>query len=114
MFRYYSCIFKINSFKETTARAIILRKIGVPLSYTIETSNGSFFDYEKLSDVPYTQALWKGMGKNVAVALYEYVDLVLMSDRNRYEKVTAKKKDKHSSKKGHPKSSSKKSPSKAM
>lgn len=54
------------------------------------------------------------MGTNVAVALYEYVDLVLMSDRNRYEKVTAKKKDKHSSKKGHPKSSSKKSPSKAM
>ena len=54
------------------------------------------------------------MGTNVAVALFEYVDLVLMSDRNRYEKVTAKKKDKHSSKKGQHKSSSKKSPNKAV
>ena len=82
MFRYYSCIFKINSFKETTARAIILRRIGVPLSYTIETSNGSYFDYEKLADVPYTQALWKSMGGKVGEALFEYVDLVLSADRN--------------------------------
>ena len=94
MFRYYSCLFKINSFKETTARAIILRKIGVPLSYTIETSNGSFFDYEKLCDIPYTQQLWKIMGLKIGEALFEYVDLVLTADRNRYEKITSKKKDK--------------------
>lgn len=35
MFRYYSCIFKINEFKETTARAVLLRKMNIPLSYTI-------------------------------------------------------------------------------
>jgi hypothetical protein len=94
MFRYYSCLFKINSFKETTARAIILRKIGVPLSYTIETSNGSFFDYEKLADVPYTQQLWKSMGLKIGQALFEYIDLVLTADRNRLEKFYSKKKDK--------------------
>ena len=35
MFRYYSCIFKISDFKVTTARAILLRRLNVPLSYTI-------------------------------------------------------------------------------
>lgn len=44
-FRYYSCIFKINEQKESTARAVLLRRLGIPLSYTIETSNGFFFDY---------------------------------------------------------------------
>jgi hypothetical protein len=59
MFRYYSCIFKINEFKETTARAVLLRRLAIPLSYTIETSNGSYFDYELLKDVPYTLPLWR-------------------------------------------------------
>jgi hypothetical protein len=44
MFRYYSCNFKINELKETTARAVMLRRLNVPLSYTIETSNGCYFD----------------------------------------------------------------------
>jgi hypothetical protein len=34
--------------------------------------------------VPYTQALWKSMGGKVGEALFEYVDLVLSADRNRY------------------------------
>lgn len=44
MFRYYSCSFKINELKETTARAVMLRRLNIPLSYTIETSNGCYFD----------------------------------------------------------------------
>lgn len=35
MFRYYSCIFKVSEFKETTARAVVLRKLGIPFTYTI-------------------------------------------------------------------------------
>lgn len=112
MFRYYSCIFKINSFKETTARAIVLRRIGVPLSYTVETSNGSFFDYEKLCDVPYTQALWAEMGGKVGAALQEYAELVLATDRNRYEKAQAKRRDRVKGKKAASKPS-KRSPQKA-
>jgi hypothetical protein len=54
MFRYYSCSFKINELKETTARAVMLRRLNIPLSYTIETSNGCYFDYELLKDVAYT------------------------------------------------------------
>lgn len=94
MFRYYSCIFKINEFKNTTARAILLRRLGIPLCYTIETSNGAFFDYEKLKDTPFTMQLWMEMGRKIGEALYEYVDLLLTADRNRFEKKMAKRKDK--------------------
>lgn len=34
------------------------------------------------------------MGLKIGEALFEYVDLVLTADRNRYEKFTSKKKDK--------------------
>jgi len=44
--------------------------------------------------VPYTLALWREMGSKVGVALFEYIDLILSSDRNRIEKQRAKKKDK--------------------
>ena len=70
MFRYYSCIFKISEVKATTARAIMLRKLNVPLSYTIETSNGSYFDYTQLTDVPYTAQKWTQMGQAIAQALH--------------------------------------------
>jgi len=35
MFRYYSCSFKVSECKATTARAILLKKLNIPLSYTI-------------------------------------------------------------------------------
>ena len=84
MFRYYSCIFKISDFKVTTARAILLRRLNVPLSYTIETSNGSYFDYNTLKDIPYTPEKWLEMGKAVGEALKEYSDLLVSADRHRY------------------------------
>lgn len=58
MFRYYSCSFKISYFKEATARAVLLRKLMIPFSYTIEASNGSYYDKEKLKDIPFTQKTW--------------------------------------------------------
>lgn len=104
MFRYYSCIFKINEFKETTARAVLLRKMNIPLSYTIETSNGSYFDYEHLKDVPYTQQRWQVMGSKVGAALAEYLELILVADRNRIDKRSKRREGK--------KGGSKKSPQK--
>lgn len=99
MFRYYSCSFKINEFKETTARAVLLRKLYIPLSYTIETSNGSYFDYEKLKDVPYTEVLWKEMGWKTGMALFEYCELVVSAEKNRIDKIQNKKKAKEIMKK---------------
>lgn len=64
------------------------------MSYTIETSNGFFFDYQLLKDVPYTMEKWEEMGMKVGTALFQYVDLLLASDRHRWEKKQSKKKDK--------------------
>jgi hypothetical protein len=38
------------------------------------------------------------MGSKIGVALFEYIDLILSSDRNRIEKQRAKKKDKEKDK----------------
>ena len=52
---------------------MLLRKLNIPLAYTIEASNGFYFDYEKLKDIAYTDAKWKQMGEKVGHALYEYM-----------------------------------------
>ena len=40
----------------------MLRKLNIPLSYTIEASNGSYYDREKLKDVAFNEDLWIEMG----------------------------------------------------
>ena len=91
MFRYYSCSFKIAECKNTTARAVLLRKLNIALAYTIETSNGFYFDYEQLKDVPYTDSKWKEMGDKVGQAVYQYINLLVKSDILRQEKNKGKK-----------------------
>jgi hypothetical protein len=77
--------------KNTTARAVLLKKLNIPLAYTIETSNGFYFDYEKLKDVAYTDAKWKLMGWNVGQAVFHYMELVVKADLLRHEKHKGKK-----------------------
>lgn len=43
-FRYYSCIFRITNEKSTTSRAIFNKIIDIPYTYTMESSNGLYFD----------------------------------------------------------------------
>jgi hypothetical protein len=43
-FRYYSCIFRIASEKTSTGRAIFNRALDVPFTYTLESSNGFYYD----------------------------------------------------------------------
>ena len=98
MFRYYSCIFRISQSKQTTARAVVLKQLNIPLSFTIETSNGSYFDYELLKDVAYTLQKWKDMGNKIGNAMYEYFSLLLGVERNRLEKAKSKRKQKEKDK----------------
>ena len=79
MFRYYSCSFKISECKVTTARAVLLKKLMIPLSYTIEASNGSYYDHELLKDIPFTDSSWVKMGRDIGVALAEYGEMVIIS-----------------------------------
>lgn len=44
MFRFYSCIFKITPEKRNTARAILFNNYDIVNCFTIEASNGSFYE----------------------------------------------------------------------
>lgn len=62
MFRYYSCVFKIEEEKKTTARSIFQQMHNIPLSFTVEASNGSYYNTEILKDFPFTAKMWIDMG----------------------------------------------------
>lgn len=49
MFRYYSCIFRVNTMKRNTARGVFFKDFGIPNCFTIESSNGSFYGENKLT-----------------------------------------------------------------
>ncbi len=68
-----------------------MRKLNIPLAYTIEASNGFYFDYEILRDVAYTDVKWRQMGEKVGEALHEYMELVVKADVLRAEKQKARK-----------------------
>ena len=69
MFRYHSCIFKVSNCKISTARAILLRKINVPLTFTIEASNGFYHDREKLESRAFLLEDWVKMGEAIGRGL---------------------------------------------
>lgn len=71
MFRYYSCLFRIASFKKATARAIILRQ--VPHCYTIEASNSCFYSVEEKKNIDFGIQHWQEMGKQIGYAMFDYV-----------------------------------------
>lgn len=71
MFRFYSCIFKISMYKDTTARAIVNRTIPITNCYTIEASNGFYYDRDSHRELPFTQLAYEEMGMYVAKAIHE-------------------------------------------
>ena len=72
IFRYFGCTYTIPQCKATTARAVMLNEIGIPLVYTIETSVGMYYDYESHKDLCFTQAKWEEAGMNVCRAIRQY------------------------------------------
>lgn len=83
MFRYYSCSFKITDEKRNTARAIFLRNLYIPFSFTIEASNGSFYDHQALKDHPFNSHAWVMMGKHIGKALSQYCEIIISSEKNK-------------------------------
>ena len=84
MFRYYSCSFKISESKRKTARAVFLRKLMIPFSYTVEASISSHYNYESLKDVGFTTASWIEMGKIVGSTLANYTSIIVNTEKSRY------------------------------
>lgn len=71
MFRFYSCIFKISLCKDTTARAIVNRTVPVTNCYTVEASNGFYYDRDSHQELPFTAQMWEEMGVCIAKAILE-------------------------------------------
>lgn len=59
MFRFYSCIFRISSEKTTTARAILNRSVDVPFTFTLESSNGFYYDAVSRTEMPFNAKRWR-------------------------------------------------------
>lgn len=84
MFRYYSCMFRIATFKRATARAVLLKNI--PHCYTVEASNGSYYSPEDKKDIDFTPEIFQSMGQIIADSLKEYLDLLLAEEAMQAEK----------------------------
>lgn len=68
-FRYYSCSFRISDSKTATARAVLNRSLKVPYTYTMESSNSSYFDFATHTELPFRIEHWREMGAFLAIAL---------------------------------------------
>lgn len=76
MFRFYSCVFRIAESKKETARAVMLSKYRIPYVFTIESSNGCYYDSETKSKVDFNKSKWEEMGSLFGVSLTEYILMV--------------------------------------
>ncbi len=76
-FRYYSCSFSIAEYKKSTARAVMLNQMKIPYFYTIESSNGLYYDPIQLKTVQFNQFLWQKMGKSIGKAIADFNEMML-------------------------------------
>ena len=65
-------MFKVAASKVATARAILLREYGIPFTYTIQASNGCFYDQQSKKDVAFDTTKWLIAGSKIGQALFEY------------------------------------------
>ena len=76
-FRMKSCLFKVATFKRSTARAFMLAYI--PYCYTIESSVGLFRDAHQ-QDRPFVPRKWREVGARITEALGEVVAQMVESN----------------------------------
>lgn len=51
----------------------MLEQYKIPLAYTIESSNGSYYDSETKLTIDFTREKWMEMGHQAGVCLSEYI-----------------------------------------
>ena len=72
LFRFHSCIFRVTPSKEATARAVLVKELKIPFAYTLEASNGSYYDQTELKDVALGCDAWLGVGEKVGEAVFDH------------------------------------------
>ncbi|TNV86843.1 hypothetical protein FGO68_gene16193 [Halteria grandinella] len=92
MFRYYSCKFRFDKFKEGCARLALWKDFHIENSYTIEISAMGFLNAER-ETIPFTEASLGEFGKHLAQSLCEYL-MIKEQDRRLKEEISMKLKKK--------------------
>lgn len=60
MFRYFSCIYRVADHKRSTARGVFCDLYDLVNCFTVETSNGSYYDETRNYD--FSSNNWMEMG----------------------------------------------------
>lgn len=49
----------------TTGRAVLFHDLKVPFTYTIETSNGFYYDKQTMMTYPFGEESWRQLGDHI-------------------------------------------------
>lgn len=74
IFRYYGCTYDIPNDKKSTARAVMLSELMLPVVFTVETSLGFYYDSSAGKVLVFDKKKWEGLGINVVMAIKEYYE----------------------------------------
>jgi len=88
MFRYFSCKFRIEKYKETCARIALWRDFAIANCYTIETSAYGFLNKER-ETVPFNEELLREFGECLCQSLLEQI--LIQEEDKRLKQELAKK-----------------------
>lgn len=91
IFRYYSCKFRLSSFKQKTCRGYF-NSNNIIRTYTFETSMHCFFNFEQRGDEQFTQAKLENLGDLLMQAIYKYVNVTIKMQPLQVEQPINKKK----------------------
>lgn len=83
-FRYYACMFKINSCKQNTGRAIMLRDHGVNFSFTVEASAFSYGP--RGANIKFDKTEYSNVGGSIADALGEFIKIMISLPKRMMQK----------------------------
>ncbi|CAD8198570.1 unnamed protein product [Paramecium pentaurelia] len=73
MFRFYSSIFRISQSKKSTARGVFAELYDIVNCFTIETSNGNY--YNQTQTIDFTTKHWLDMGWIIGETLIDMIDI---------------------------------------
>ena len=88
MFRFFSCKFKVEKYKENCARIAIWRDFNITNCFTIEASSFGFISKER-ETIGFTSGLLQEFGEYVIQSIFEYN---LIQDEDRRMKMALAKK----------------------
>ena len=69
IFRYYGCSYEIPYDKRSTARAVMLSELMIPIVFTVETSLGFYFDPNLFKIMTFDRKKWELIGEQVITSL---------------------------------------------